>query len=624
MCGIAGFVGDGNERDMEKMVRAVSHRGPDDRGMFLRENVGFGHARLSILDTSARGRQPMHDKKNDISITFNGEIYNFKELKKNLLRTGKYRFESESDTEVLLYLYSEYGERCFESLNGMFAVGMYDFKKKKLLLARDRMGKKPLYYGVFGGTIIFSSEIKGILEHPLCTRELDFISMQKYFAYDYVPTPRSIFKNIYKLEPATKIVYAGGQIKKEKFWTPDFTVKNFELHEAVRLLDQALRESTHARLMSDVPLGIFLSGGLDSSTVAYYAREIGGADIKTFSIGFKEKTFDESAHARRVAEHLGTAHFHREFMAEDSLRLVPELGRILDEPLADASILPTLLLSRFTKEHVSVALGGDGGDELFAGYPTFYAERYAGFYESMPEFAKKYFFPALVHPLPAGSSNFSLDFKAKKFLDGFTVPRAYRHMAWLGSFNSDERACLFNDFVREELLGANAYDDIDFYMADVRDIDPGNAFLYLYERTYMMDGVLVKVDRASMSVGLEVRAPFLDKGVVGLAHSLPFSMKLHGSMTKYILKELMRDKFPPGIADRSKKGFGIPLSAWLRGELRPLCEDLLSKQAIDECGLFNYAYIETLKNEHFSKKRNHHKELWSLMMFFLWRNAWFN
>ena len=611
----------GTKNDLEKMVASIKHRGPDAQGHFWSEGIALGHTRLSIIDLSETGSQPMFDNKKEIGIVFNGEIYNFPELRKELEKKG-YVFMGTSDTEAIIYLYKEFGEKCFEKMNGMFAVAIYDFKKNKLVLARDRMGKKPLYWGIFQETLIFGSELKSLISHPLFKKEIDLNSVNKYLQYDYVPSPHSIFKNVYKLEPASYLLFEKGKIEKNKFWRADLTPNKITFKEALGEFDSNMNSSVASRLVSDVPLGIFLSGGLDSSAIAYYAQKNSKDKIKTFSIGFKEDSFDESKYARQVAEHLGTEHYEKILSAKDSLDLIPKIADILDEPVADASIIPTYLLSKFTKERVTVALGGDGGDELFAGYPTFQADSIVGLYESIPEFMRKGIIEKVIKSIPASDKNFSLGFKLKKFISGLGVNKKYLHQTWLGSFGKEERKNLFKNEAWEKLVNENEFEDIDTYMNEVKDSDPRNKILYLYMRTYLMDQVLVKVDRASMANAMEVRAPFLDTSIVEFANSLPYIYKYKNFQTKYILKKLMEGKLPQNIIHRSKKGFGIPLGKWLKEDLRGFCDKTLSKDNCDKFGLFNYEFINKLKNEHFSGVKDNRKLLWNLIVLFLWREKW--
>lgn len=621
MCVIAGFVGRGNHNDLKKMIASIKHRGPDDESIFVNDNVGFAHARLSILDLTPAGRQPMFNKGKNIAIVFNGEIYNFQELKKPLIDKG-YQFQSKTDTEVIINLYEELGEKCFEKLNGMFAFAIYDFRKNKLILARDRMGKKPLYWSIFDNTFIFGSELKALLAHHLFSKEIDLESVNKYFSYEYVLTPHTIFKNVHKLEPATYLVYQDGKIKKEKFWRPDFTTHYIDLNDALSGLDKKIEESVKIRLISDVPLGIFLSGGLDSSTISYYAQKNSKEKIKTFSIGFKEKSFDESIYARQISDFLGTEHYHHTFTPKDALNLIPKISEIIDEPLADDSIIPTFLLSNFTRQRVTVALGGDGGDELFAGYQTFQAQKLADIYKRIPLSIRKNMIEKIISRLPVSDKYFSIDFKLKKFIEGFYGEKKYTHQRWLGNFSKQEKSQLFNKETWHKLEAKNEFDDIDSYIEEINTLDFNNQMLYLYMRTYMMDRVLTKVDRASMFASLEVRAPFLDFNVVDFVNSLPYEYKIKGLTTKYILKKLMQDKLPKNIVFRSKQGFGLPIGFWLRNDLKDFCNEILSRDNINISGLFHFDYIEKLKQEHFSGKKDNRKKLWSLLIFQLWHEKW--
>jgi asparagine synthase (glutamine-hydrolysing) len=601
------------------MVNSIRHRGPDYQGTALKDNVGLAHARLSIIDLSPEANQPFFSADKSLAITFNGEIYNYLALKETLLKTGKYKFRTSSDTEVLLYMYKEYGTGMFSKVHGMFSFGIYDFNKKQLLLARDRMGKKPLYYSVQGDTLVFASELKAILQHPLVSKELNLDALNEYLTLEYVPTPHTIFKNINKLEASHYLVFKDAGIAENKpYWKVDFTQKNISFSSAVTELDNLLNNAVKCRLMSDVPLGVFLSGGLDSSAVAYYAQKNSSRKINSFSIGFNEKSYDESSYARLVANKLGTQHHEEILSAKQSLELIPEIIAKLDEPFADPSIIPTYFLSRFTRKHVTVALGGDGSDELMAGYPTFISEKFAGLFHSMPKSLIK-FAKALTNMFPPSDANISMDFKLTQFLKGFEANRQDTHTLWLGSFTPRLKQKLFTPAAKASITNGNGLDCVERYMAEVPTADDFNKLLYSYYRTYLLEDILVKVDRASMYNSLEVRAPFLDTSVVEFLNSLPKEYKIKGYTSKRILKELMRDKLPDEIIDRPKKGFGIPVSLWLRNELKSTMEEYLSKERIEKEGLFNYSYINTLKQEHLGKKKNHRKLLWNLMVFEMWR-----
>lgn len=618
MCGIAGFIGSGNKHILEKMISCVAYRGPDERGVWLGNNVGLAHARLSIVDLTPTGSQPMSNSAGTITLVFNGEIYNFTELRERLLKTGKYVFRGTSDTEVVIYLYEEMGEAAFAELNGMFAIALYDAREQKLILARDRMGKKPLYYIHTENIFLFGSEIKSIMAHPDCPRVLNIQGVQSFVTMGYVPTPQSIWQGIKKVQPASYLIYKDGEVTQKEFWQVSFAKQNISLIDAVTVLDEKLNEATKRRLVADVPVGIFLSGGLDSSTVAYYAQKNSAQKIKTFSIGFEEKSFDESEFAKEVAEFLGTEHYNHVVTGDDAAKACVEIFKKLDEPIADPSIIPTYLLSKCAREQVVVALGGDGGDELLAGYQTFEADSYAKFYAKIPLILRTYGVRNLIKLLPRSDKYFSLEFKARKFVKGFEGDPQNRHQRWLGIFGREAQEQLFTTEVWATLQGSSEFKVFDHYRHNL--LPEHDQIIYEYLRTYLMDDVLVKVDRASMYNSLEVRAPLLDYTVVNFINSLPYDFKKNGSIGKFILKELMKNKLPKRIVYREKKGFGIPLAAWLRGPLKELMNDSLSKEKVEAVGLFNYDYIVKLKTEHVEHRQDNARELWALMVFMNWYN----
>lgn len=621
MCGIAGFQGSGTLDDARRMIARIAYRGPDLQDARMIGNSALAHARLSIIDLSHGADQPMTDAEGRFTIVFNGEIYNYKHLRDALIAKGR-TFRTASDTEVLLHLYAEHGERMLPMLNGMFVFALHDARDGSLVLARDRMGKKPLHYAETNGTFVFGSELKAVLAHPSVRQEIDLTALDQYLSFEYVPSPRSIVKGVRKLEPGHRMLVREGRIvRDEAYWSIDLTTKPIAEADAVARLDSTLRSATERRLMSDVPLGVFLSGGIDSSAVAWYAQQCSTRRIDTFSIGFEEASYDESDHARLVADRIGSAHHVEILRQRDSLDLIPELYAKLDEPFADASLIPTHLLSRFARKHVTVALGGDGSDELLAGYPTFGADRFRKVFSALPApivGALK----GMADLLPASDKNISFDFKVKQFLRGFGSGEHHVHTRWLGGFTPQEKQALLTSRVREELRGANGLEPLDDLLRGSPwakgDLDE---IIFVYLRTYLLDDILFKVDRASMYTSLEVRAPFMDVEVVEFINSLPDDLKRRGFNGKYLLKRVMRGKLPDAIIDRPKKGFGIPLSDWLRKELRPLCEELLAPAAIQRDGLFEPAFVERLKREHFERRANHRKLLWSLMVFQLWRQG---
>lgn len=609
MCGIAGFVGEGERNKLEAALHAIKHRGPDDSGILLRDGIGFAHARLAIIDTSEKGHQPMLLPDASVAITFNGEIYNFKELRAELKKAGV-TFASDSDTEVLLQLYVRDGDDFLKNVRGMFALALYDFKNKKLILARDRMGEKPLYWTTTGETLWFGSEMKALFAVGI-EKKIDMIALNQYLQFDYVPTPRTMIDGVHKVEPGTMLMWEGNEMRKKKFWDPPRAADTISERDALQKLDTLLADSVQKELVSDVPLGVFLSGGLDSSTIAYYAKAA-GKNINTFSIGFDDVSFDESTYARRAAEHIGTAHHALMMREDDALDLVQEIPEVFSEPVADASVIPTLFLSRFARQSVTVALGGDGGDELFAGYPTFQADSLFALYRHVPR-PVRHFFARAVQSLPASHANFALSYNLQKFTASDSDDPIHRHLGWLGTFSEKERTRLVK-------MAGPVFEEAEKYAREFHG-DAHNRLLYLYMRTYLMDQVLVKVDRASMHYALETRAPFLDHTVVDFMLSLPCNLKYRRGTTKYLLKQLMKDKLPRDIVFRKKKGFGIPLARWLTGPLKPLCEELLSSHALSH-GLFNEKYVAELKDVHMSGRNDYRKELWNLMVFQMWYKRW--
>lgn len=623
MCGIAGYQGTGSRGIAERMIATLAHRGPDLQAATVIGDTGLAHARLSIIDLSHAADQPMVDATGRWTIVFNGEIYNHPELRTELLRNGDPGLRTHSDTEVLLAMYAAHGTAMLSRLNGMFAFAIHDARDGSLFLARDRMGKKPLHYTADRDGFRFGSELKAVMAHPSTERAIDPIALDQYLTFEYVPTPRTIFRNVNKLRPGHWMLVREGRIIEERsWWEPSFNKNDPGPEVAMAALDTALLRATERRLMSDVPLGVFLSGGIDSSAIAYYAQQCSTTRMNTFSVGFEEDSYDESRYARLVAEQLGTDHHLEMLTRKDVLGLIGPVYAQLDEPFADASLIPTYLLSRSARKHVTVCLGGDGSDELLAGYPTFQADRLRPVFQALPKGAVRAAM-GLARLLPVRHGNISFDFKVKQFLRGFGSASAHVNTLWLGSFTPDEKQGLLSPALREQVGGRSGLEVVDevLHQADpaLSDLD---TTILTYIRTYLLDDILFKVDRASMFNSLEVRAPFMDVEVVELINGLPDRYKRKGNTGKWLLKQVMRGKLPDTIIDRPKKGFGIPLGDWLRNELRPLCEEVLSRVRIEQDGLFNADMIERLKREHFSGKANHRKQLWTLMVFQLWHQQY--
>ncbi|HSS61167.1 MAG TPA: asparagine synthase (glutamine-hydrolyzing) [Candidatus Limnocylindrales bacterium] len=614
MCGICGVAGGEPARGRElvdRMCASLAHRGPDDEGIVALDGVTLGMRRLSIIDLEG-GHQPMPNEDSTVWVVQNGEIYNHLSLREELIGSG-HVFRTEADTEVLVHGYEQWGEEMVERLNGMFAFAVLDRRAGAVYLARDRMGIKPLHYAVDGGRLVFASELKALLRDPALRRGVDPIALDEYLAYEFVPSPRSIVRGIEKLRPGHTLSWsmASRELRTRRYWAPTLNVdgRGRDVDEECEELRSVLRESVRKELISDVPLGVFLSGGIDSSAVAAMMTQLGG-EVKSFSVGFAERSFDESAYAREVARHLGTEHHELMLEPQAMLDLVPKLPALLDEPLGDASIIPTYLLSTFTRQHVKVALGGDGGDELFAGYPTLQAHRLASYYVRAPGVVRRGIVEPLVRRLPVSRDNLSFDFRAKRFVSGASHPVAERHQRWMGSFASEERAALLSRDVQVELDSSNHGGDPS--------LDPLNQVLLLDMRLYLENDILVKLDRASMMASLEGRVPLLNNDFVAYATGLPLSLKLRGLQSKFLLKRALRGLLPERILRRPKKGFGIPVAEWFRGPLREQLLTVLSEERLGREGFFEPAVVGGLIREHLEGRRDNRKQLWTLFAFEAW------
>jgi asparagine synthase (glutamine-hydrolysing) len=629
MCGIVGFltsnIVDIPDREVLRAMREIlSHRGPDDRGEYIRPLdekgpfVFLGHRRLSIIDLTT-GHQPLANEDETVWVIFNGEIYNFNELSEKLKGRG-HQFRTRSDTEVIVHSYEEYGEECFKRFNGMFAIGIWDEKRNRLVLARDRLGKKPLYYSSINETFLFASELKAIVLYPAFPRKIDPLSLMKYLFFEFIPCPHTIFKEAKKIPAASYLIWDKKGIEVRQYWSPfdpPEGEKNLSEAEAELKMMELLKESVKRRLISDVPLGVFLSGGIDSSTITALAqREVPGK-IRTFSIGLEDPSFDESKYGSLASKHIGTEHHEQIMVPNDLLNIVPGLPDILDEPMADASILPTYLLSKFTRGHVTVALGGDGGDELFAGYPTYLAHKFAKPYERFLGF----FHPVsnfLASLLPVSDDNISFDFKVKKFLSGIGYPDGVRNSVWLGSFSFPDLEKVISPEIRNLSDPHRLVEEISSYEKEIPASDLTTLLQYLDLRLYLQESILVKVDRASMACSLEVRAPFLDYELVEFVMGLPSDYKLKGLTSKYILKKAMKNYLPGEVIERKKKGFGVPIAKWVKGPLKELFRDLLSPDRIKREGFLNPESVTTLLQDHLLNRKDNRKQLWTLLVWELW------
>jgi asparagine synthase (glutamine-hydrolysing) len=623
MCGITGWINlgrsepNGEEAVLRAMCERIVHRGPNSEGTWTDDTVALGMRRLSVIDLKT-GDQPVFSEDGSVVVMMNGELYNYREVRSELEKKG-HTFVTKTDTEILPHLYEEYGEDLVDHLNGMFAFALWDSRRKRLIIARDRFGEKPLYYGIFDRKLLWASEPKALLAHPSVKPELNLDALRQYLSYDYVPAPNSIYKGISKLPAAHILTVQNGKVRTRRYWNQTFAKngKVRSIETAATELKDLLSDAVRMRLVSDVPLGILLSGGIDSSTVAAFAVQHASERVKTFSIGFEEDSFDESKFARAVAKHLNTEHYEEKLSASTAGELVSDIGTWLDEPLSDGSLIPTFLLARFVRKHVTVALGGDGGDEIFAGYPMYFAHKVAKAYTSLPRFLRAGMIEPVVRSLPVSTKNMSFDYKAKRFVRAANFDTVERHHSWFGSFAADEQEHL----LLPEILSAT---DGDIYRSPREMLalcdasDPIEQMQFLDMNFYMAEDILTKVDRAAMAVSLETRAPFLDPRVAQFAADLPLEYKLKGKNGKYILKRAVGDLLPREIVNRPKKGFGIPIAQWLKGRLNPLMHDMLAPERLRDQKLFEPSYVERLIREHESGRASHHKQLWTLLVFQLW------
>ena len=630
MCGICGIYNlDGRLVDKEilrKMNHTLIHRGPDGEGYFVESNVGLGHRRLSIIDLEG-GKQPMGNEDGSIQVVFNGEIYNFVEIKKDLEAKG-YRFRTRSDTETIIYGYEEWGEDFVQKLRGMFAIALWDSKKQKILLIRDRIGKKPLYYYLGKDRILFASEIKALLIDRSIPKEIDPMALDSYLSFGYVPSPLSIFKAIRKLPPAHIAVCRPGDFLVRQYWHLDMGSEAFHkpeedvLGELRSLFDEAVR----VRLISDVPLGAFLSGGVDSSAVvASMAGLVGKEPLKTATIGFSEKKFDELEYARVVAKKYHTD--HSEFVVNtDALKVLDDIVWYLDEPFADASAIPTYYVSKMARQKVTVALSGDGGDETFAGYINrYYMNRLEdSVRRKFPGFLKQNILGPMGEIYPKADF-LPKPFRLKRFLSNLsnTFEQAYfRDMSFY--FLPEMKKKLYQSDFKPMIKDFNAFDILGDHFKINQNSDITTRVQYVDIMTYLPEDILVKVDRMSMAHSLEVRAPILDHKLMEYVGSLPSTLKLKGKESKYIFKKMLENRLPQNILYRKKRGFSIPLAVWLRGELKDFAEEALFSNKAESHSYFNPEYIKGLWKRHLSGRQDYAYPLWGLMMFELWQQRFLN
>ena len=620
MCGLCGIFNVGtNEPVRQPLLKAmadtIAHRGPDAEGFYTLGPIGLAHRRLSIIDLEG-GQQPMASADRSVVVVFNGEIYNFPELRQQLEQKG-YTFTSKSDTEVIIYLYQEVGERCFEQLRGMFAIAIWDAKNRKVVLARDRVGKKPLFYFYDGKRCVFGSEMKAILEVPGIPREVDLEALSDYFSLLYVPAPKSIFKQVRKVKPGHYAVISDQGFREVEYW--DLTFAHVEERSEQDWVDQLLdvyRESVRIRLMSDVPLGAFLSGGVDSSSVVAMMSELMGEPVITSSIGFKDKEFDELDYARLIAERFQTKH-HDQVVEPDAAGILDRLVWHYDEPFADSSAIPTYYVSKIAREHVTVALSGDGGDEIFAGYRRYMLDvRENAIREMIPTAIRRAIFRPLAALYPKADWAPRV-FRGKATFENLACSHIEGYFRSVSACRPETKRLLLHPDIQRQLQGYDTLDLFRAYYDRAGTTDPLSRIQYVDVKTYLPDDILVKVDRASMANSLEVRSPLLDHRFMELTARIPSSLKLRGSVGKYIFKKSLEKVVPDDVLYRKKMGFAVPLASWLRRDLKPMAESLLLGSQPD--GILDKQGVERLWTEHQSGLRNRSTELWTLLMFRMWQ-----
>jgi asparagine synthase (glutamine-hydrolysing) len=619
LCGITGFTHRSGAFDRERICAATDslfHRGPDQQGTHQSELISLGATRLKIIDLQG-GAQPVFSDDRNTVLIFNGEIYNHRELRAELEAAG-HRFHSHSDTEVVLQAFLRWDNDCFRRLHGMFAIAIWTESEKRLVLARDRLGIKPLYIHHRGDDIYFGSELKTIFVHPEVSRCVDHTALAYYLSLNYIPCPHTLVERIEKLPPGRLLEWKDGRVRTEAYWRCEFKTEQSQSMEAAQeQLEHLLRQSMREHLLSDVPLGVWLSGGVDSSTILHYASEAATSRLKTFSISFQGRSFDETRYIREIARRYDTE--HHEFDLNPSLDLasaIEELAYYSDEPFADAGALPIWYLARFSRQHVTVALSGEGADELFGGYLTYRANSLSAPMRRIPRPICRGMLGLLRH-WPVSDEKIGFEYKMKRFLEGTLLPPDEAHVYWNGAFSKTQQ---------EDLLlarnGASVRDLFDGTLPAAGHGGSLNRYLAFDQRYYLADDILQKVDRMSMAHSLEVRPPFLDHRIVEFAASLPEEWKIQGSRQKVILKDLMKRSLPGSTIERPKTGLDIPAHDWLRGSLRALLLETLSSTAIEDTKLFRRGHIEFLIRQHMERRANLGYHLWGLMILFLWMKQW--
>ncbi len=622
MCGICGVVdltgtvGE-DQATIRRMCELLAHRGPDDEGTYSDGAATLGMRRLSIIDL-ATGKQPISNEAGTLHLICNGEIYNYREIRRDLERLG-HVFKTNSDSEVILHAYESYGRDCLSLLNGMFAFAVWDSPGRSLFLARDRIGIKPLYYWTGRNRIVFGSELSAVMAHPAVPCEIDPVAVNEFLTFEYIPHPRTIYRHVHKLPPAHWLHFSDGRLEIESYWNVRPQPLPGDDRERFEMLTGLIEDAVRLQLVSDVPLGAFLSGGIDSSTVVAAMSAARPDSIRTFSIGFGEATYNELPDARAVAVRFGTQH-EETILEPDISGLVDRLVGGLDEPLGDFSIFPTYLVSEVAGRSVKVVLSGDGGDELFGGYESYEADEIdRRYYRAIPEVFRRRLLPQALERIPPRPAKKGLINKAKRFVEGGAFPAAWQHTRWMMFLSDADRRRLFQPEFAAALDGRAATDFLEPHFAAAAGWDPLAQQQYVDLKTYLVDNILTKVDRMSMAASIEARVPLLDHRLVEFALNLPPELKRHRGESKVILRRVMAGRLPDAVLQKPKQGFSIPLKHWLGGPLRPLLMDLLSPGSVRQRGFFRPETVDRWIDEHLAGRVNHSHRLWSLMVLELWQ-----
>ena len=620
MCGIAGFTHSARiveESVIHKMTSTLVHRGPDQQGTYFGPSAALGAVRLQVIDLDG-GDQPIRDNERQTAVVYNGEIFNFREIREELLTRG-HRFRTNCDTEVAMRAFLEWDTDCFQRFRGMFAIAIWCDRTRRLVLARDRMGIKPLYIHRHGRDVIFGSELKALFAHPWVTRDLDLAGLQDFLSFNYVPGKRTLVKGIEKLPGGHYLEWRDGETRIVPYWRLRFDPNpTLRIEDATEELDRLLRDAVREQLVSDVPLGLWASGGLDSSTLLHHAAEQSPTPVKTFSIAFQERSCDEREYFREIARIYGTDHHEFELRAETEVcSAIEDFSYFSDEPGADSGALPVWFLSKMSRKHVTVALSGEGGDELFGGYMTYQADKLARPLRKLPELFRKTALATAHKFLPVSDAKISFEYKLKRWLEGSLLHPDEAHLYWNGTFSEEQKRHLLNG-------RQNGHRPRDLYrtLPDESELGFVNRYLMLDQQYFLPDNLLYKVDRMSMAHSLEVRPPLLDHRIVEFAANLPEKFKINGSEQKVLLKRAMRGKLPSFILDRKKSGLDIPAHDWFRGPLFPMLRDTLNADAVRKTHLFNPDATDRLIRDHKEKRINAGYHLWGLLTLFLWLKRW--